>query len=190
MLWGAKQIGDFQNLVKQGYATKVFGMNEPNQVGQSNMSPGDGAELWMRYIQPLKNEGYTLISPGCTNAATAKPWMQDFLSACTDCTVDAFAVHVYTNSFQEMIDYLKDFYNTFQKPIWVTEFACNDFSNGSCPDVYEFMGKVQSFMDQTDWIHGYSAFGVEHNMVGVHSADQLLDGDDQPTALGSFYINN
>jgi len=191
MLWGAKQIGDFQNLVKQGYATKVFGMNEPNEPGQSNMSPQDGANMWKQYIQPLKDEGYTLISPACTNGPSGIAWMQSFLSACDGCTVDNAGVHVYTIDPQVMIDYLEQFYNTFKIPIWVSEFACQDFSgkNEPCPNVYDFMGKVQAFMDETDYVLGYSAFGVMYDMYNVNPADQLLGGNGGPNALGSFYIN-
>jgi hypothetical protein len=192
MLWGDKQIGDFQNLVKKGYATKVFGMNEPNEPGQSNLSPQDAAGLWRQYIDPLKNEGYTLISPACTNGPSGITWMQNFFNACGGCTVNAVATHIYTLDPNVFTSYLEQVYNTFKMPIWVTEFACQDFSgqNKPCPNVYDFMGKVQAFMDQTPYIIGYSAFGVMHDMYNVNPADQLLGSNGQPTALGQFYINN
>lgn len=192
MLWGYKQIADFQRLVKAGYANYVLGMNEPNEGTQSAMSPQDGANMWKSYIQPLKSQGYTLISPACTNAPSGKQWIHDFLSACQGCTVDAVAMHWYGINYQDMINYITDFHTTFNKPIWVTEFACQDFSgrNQPCPNVYEFMGKVQDFMNNAPYVVAYAAFGVMHDMYNVNPVNQLLNGADQPTSLGWNYINN
>jgi hypothetical protein len=110
MLWGPKQIGDFTQLVKPGYAKTVLGFNEyarhssnhlfffdhfffrPNQSGQSNLDPGYAAQLWQQYIQPLKNQGYALVTPACTNAPSGKQWYQSFFSACTGCTVSGFTL--------------------------------------------------------------------------------------------------
>jgi len=73
-----------------------------------------------------------------------------------------------------MIDYITDFHNTFQVsltlfimllsltdllglqlPIWVTEWACQDFTdaNQQCnaADVSSYMNITQSFMEKTDW---------------------------------------
>jgi len=38
--------------------------------------------------------------------------------------VDAIALHWYGTDPQAFISYVQDFHNTFNKNIWVTEFAC------------------------------------------------------------------
>lgn len=192
MLWGPKQIGDFTQLVKPGYAKTVLGFNEPNQDGQSNLDPGYGAQLWQQYIQPLKNQGYALVTPACTNAPSGKQWMQSFFSACGGCTFDALALHYYGTSSQDFINHLTDYHNTFGLDIFVTEFACQNFGGGaqcSDSDVVAFMDTVTGFMDNTPWVKKYFAFGVQHDMVGVNPANQLLAGNGYPTALGYDYIN-
>lgn len=64
----------------------------PNQPGQSDLDPGYAAQLWQQYIQPLKNQGYALVTPACTNAPSGKQWMQTFFSACSGCTVSSLTL--------------------------------------------------------------------------------------------------
>ncbi|KAK7024343.1 hypothetical protein VNI00_016386 [Paramarasmius palmivorus] len=162
MLWGLDQVNDFDRLVKPGYANWVLGMNEPDQAGQSNMSPQDAAALWQQHIQPLASQGYQLVSPACTSDPRSKQWMKDFFSACAGCTFDAIAVHYYDTSADGLIAYLEDFHNTFGKPIWLTEFACQNFNGGtqcSVEEVQQFMSTTIDFMDSTDWVQQYCWFG-------------------------------
>ncbi|KAF8623444.1 hypothetical protein AX15_006386 [Amanita polypyramis BW_CC] len=190
MLWGYKQIADFTRLVKANYATYVLGMNEPNEPTQSNMSPADGAKMWKEYIQPLGSQGYTLISPACTNGPSGKKWMQDFFTACSDCRVDAIAMHFYGTNATDMVNYMIDLHQTFQKPIWVTEFACTDFTGQKhCSSASDFLTQVKGFMDNTDWVHAYFAFGVMFDMYNVDPVNQLLGSNGKPTSLGELYIN-
>ena len=51
------------------------------------MSPQDGAQLWQQYINPLKDEGYYLVSPACTNDQAGLDWMTGFFQACSGCQV-------------------------------------------------------------------------------------------------------
>lgn len=103
MLWGDRQIQQFQELVVKGYANCVFGMNEyvftpqthfnssnssrPNEVHQSNMPPSHGAYLWKTYIQPLKDQGYRLIAPATSSNPNGMTWMKEFMKECDGCTV-------------------------------------------------------------------------------------------------------
>lgn len=191
MLWGDKQIGDFTKLVKPGYAHCALGPNEPNQSGQSNMSPQHGADLWQKYLNPLKDQGYYLVSPACTNAPSGKEWIKGFLDSCDGCHVDAIALHWYGTDPQNFIDYVTDMHNTFNKPIWVTEFACQNFAGGaqcSWDQVFSFMRKVTGFMDSASFVQEYFAFGAMHDMFNVNPANQLLAGNGLPTDLGRLYI--
>jgi hypothetical protein len=192
MLWGPKQIADFQRLVVPGYANVVLGMNEPNQQGQSDLDPGYAAQLWKQYIQPLKAQGYALVTPACTNAPSGKTWMRAFMNACSGCHFDGLALHWYGTDPQQMIAYLQDMHNTFGLPIWATEFACENFSGGaqcSKDQVWNFMTTVKNFMDGTSWIAHYFAFGVLTNMGNVNPLNQLMGSNGYPNDLGYFYLN-
>jgi len=83
-------------------------------------------------------------------------------------------------------------HNTFNKKIWVTEFAAQNFggSGGQANygQVFDFMRKVTAFMDNTPWVENYFAFGAMHDMFNVNPANQLLAGNGHPTDLGRIYI--
>ncbi|KAI0049560.1 glycoside hydrolase family 128 protein [Auriscalpium vulgare] len=198
-LWGEKDIGAFQQYVKKGYATHVLGFNEPDQSGQSNLSPSQGVSLWRTYIDPLKDQGYTLISPATTNAASGKQWLVDFIDQCTGCTVDAISTHFYGTKAQDLIDHLNDLHTTFNKPIYLTEYACQDYSgaNNQCSqdEIFSFMGTTTSFMQSQSWMAGYFWFssmtGSELQANKVNPLNALIQEGDttQRTDLGNMYLN-
>jgi hypothetical protein len=192
MLWGWSQVDAFKQAVAANAATEILGPNEPDHAGQSAMSPGSCVSLWQANIQPLKARGYTLISPAVTSAPSGKAWMQEFMNACQGCTIDAMAVHWYGTDPQAFIAYLKDFHNTFNRPLYVTEYACQNFGGGAqctADQVWAFTRTVTEFMDNTSWVVAYFPFGAMHDMVGVNPLNQLMKPDGTPTALGYEYIN-
>jgi len=191
MLWGYDQVSDFQSLVVAGYANYVLGMNEPNEPSQSNMSPSDGAALWKQYIDPLKASGYYLVSPACTNDQAGLDWMTSFFQACSGCQVDAVAFHFYGTNAQDFISYATQLHNTYNLPIWVTEFADQSFSGGaqaSQDEVYAFASTVANFVDSTSWFEAAFPFGLMSDLQGVNTANSLLSSDDTPTSLAYNYF--
>jgi len=193
MLWGPKQTDNFQRLVKKGYANTVLGFNEPNQSGQSDISPQYGAQLWQQYIQPLKFQGYDLISPATTSAPSGYTWMQDFFGACKGCTFDGVAVHWYDVNPQAFITYIKKFHDGFGHPIWVTEYACQNFNGGpqcSKDATWNLHQTVTGFMDGTSWVAAYFPFGVMHDMQGVNPTNQMMASGGGPNDLGNWYLRH
>ncbi|KIJ59194.1 glycoside hydrolase family 128 protein [Hydnomerulius pinastri MD-312] len=192
MLWGWNQVDDFKRLVVQGYATHVLGMNEPNEPSQSNMSPQDGASLWKQYIDPLKYQEYYLISPACTNDQAGLDWMKNFVQACDGCTIDAVAFHFYGTDPASFIEHATILHNMYNKPIWVTEFADQNFSGiggqASMDEIYAFQSAVVAFVENTPWIEAAFPFGVMYDLQGVNEGNALLAGDGLPTALGYNYF--
>jgi len=86
---------------------------------------------------------------------------------------------------------MTDFHNTFGKPIWATEFACQNFNGGpQCTrdQVFAFADEVTAFMDSTDWVEAYFPFRVMHDMQGVNQDNQLMAGDGSPTDLAKVYL--
>ncbi|KAG0705481.1 glycosyl hydrolase catalytic core-domain-containing protein [Suillus ampliporus] len=192
MLWGYDQISDFQTLVVEGYANYVLGMNEPNESSQSNMSPQDGAALWQQYINPLKDQGYYLVSPACTNDQAGLDWMAGFFQACSGCQVDAVAFHFYSTNAQDFITYATQLHDLYNLPIWVTEFADQNFSGtggqASLDEVYAFASTIIDFVDNTSWMEAAFPFGVMSDLQGVDTANALLASNDEPTDLAYNYF--
>ncbi|KAL0572380.1 hypothetical protein V5O48_009583 [Marasmius crinis-equi] len=187
MLWGENQIGDFTVQVHQGSALYVMGFNEPEIEGQATMTPQHGADLWKQYIQPMAG-GSKLVSPAVASTPQSKPWLTDFIKACDGCTIDIIAIHYYGTSADDLINYITDFHNTFQKPVWLTEFACQNFSGGpqcSPDDIKLFMDKVKSFAETTDWLQQYCWYGA---VVNDNSNNSLMGSDGKPNALGLHYL--
>jgi len=197
MLWGQRQIGEWTSTINETIRTRkvthALGPNEPQQGAQSNLTAQQGADLWKTYMQPLKAQGILLGSPAPSSAPSGKTWLQDFLTACNGgCTVDFIALHWYAINSTEFIRYLQDFHDTFQRPIWVTEWACQNFVNPheqcSQQDVINFMNATQSFMDKTEWVERYAWFGVMKDMQGVNEYDRIMDTNGKINALGLQYI--
>lgn len=72
----------------------------------------------------------------------------------------------------EFIAYLEDFHNTFQRPLWVTEWACQNFVDTkkqcSSDDIVTFLNTTQSYMDSSDFVERYAWFGAMENLQGVN----------------------
>jgi len=199
MLWGSQDVTQWTDssnginaTIAQRKPTAVLGMNEPQETGQSNLTAQQGADMWKSYIEPLHAQGLRLGSPAPSSAPSGKTWIQDFLTACDGgCTVDFIALHYYDVNATAFAEYLTDFHNTFQRPIWVTEWACQNFNNGpqcTLPEVAEFLNQTQAFMDAQDWVERYAWFGVMRNLQGVNPDDAMMNSNGQITDLGKQYI--
>ena len=198
-LWGQKQVSDWQQQ-KSKFAewgtTHILGFNEPNESGQANMQPADAASLWNEQIAQYQGQ-YTLISPACTSrtgdsssGTDGIKWLQEFQQ--NGASFDAVAVHIYETDYNKVIEYLQKVHDTFQLPVYLTEYACQNFSGGdqcSESEVWQMMQKTTSWMDSQEWMHGYAWFGAMEQMQGVNVMNQLLSSD-APTGLGSYYIQS
>jgi hypothetical protein len=207
-----------------------MGRKRPQERGQSNMTPQQGADLWKTYLEPLHARGIRLGSPAPSSAPSGLTWLQDFFTACAGaCTVDFIALRpllvayrlLRTQSDLNILDwydinatafqhYLEHFHDTFQKPIWVTEWACqnNNDLNAQCTreDVVRFLNQTQTYMDKTPWVERYAWFGALRDLQGVnqvhdmanvlfvvclpcrHQLNRLMDQQGRINDLGRQYI--
>jgi len=194
MLWGPNMASGFGKTVVKGYAHCAFGFNEPNEPGQSNMSPSYGAQLWKQYLEPLRYQGYDmLVGPAMSSNPNGLTWVKNWYSACNGgCNPNVMGVHYYDVTASGFISYLNLWHDTFKLPIMVTEFACQNYNNGpqcSSSQVQTFMSDAINFMESTSWVVAYFAFGIMKNMQGVNTLDQLMNSAGQPTSLGYQYVH-
>ncbi|EJD43500.1 hypothetical protein AURDEDRAFT_89063 [Auricularia subglabra TFB-10046 SS5] len=195
MLRAEDSIGDWPH-VTAGYATTAMGCNEVNQAGQAQMSVERGVQIWRQYLQPLKNQGYKLVSHSTNQAPDGLDWQRAWRNQCPDChdSVDYYAVHWYGTDATAFKDYVNNFHNVVGKPIVVTEFACQDFSGQTSCDsakARSFMDDVTDWMNNQDYVYGYFWFGMWPSMPGgVSQANSLVNGDGTPNSLGQNYMNS
>jgi hypothetical protein len=71
-------------------------------------------------------------------------------------------LHFYGTEPQDFINYVTEVYNAFKIPVWVTEFACQNFGGGeqcTAEQVQNFLQTVTEWMDKTTYVDAYFAFG-------------------------------
>ncbi|KZV98775.1 hypothetical protein EXIGLDRAFT_831991 [Exidia glandulosa HHB12029] len=197
MLWGERDVEGWQETIGDTLDTTnvstLLGMNEPNLPAQSNLTAQEAADLWKQHIQPYKARGLRLASPVPTNAPSGPIWLQDFLNACgSECTVDVIALHYYGTNASALIDYVNHVHDMFQRPIWLTEFACQSFVDendvASAEEISLFMNTTVSFLESTDWVERYSWFGAMTKLHGMNPLNALMNEDGHINTLGLQYI--
>ncbi|KAF7329919.1 Glycoside hydrolase family 128 protein [Mycena kentingensis (nom. inval.)] len=176
----------FAQLVRSSGAKTILGFNEPERADQANLSPGDAANYWKQYIEPLHNDGVRLGSPAVSAAPEGLPWLQNFIGACTGCTIDFITVHWYGLGADNFVTYLKGVNTEFPGyPIWVTEFASESSDE---TELSNFMRDTTKFMDDTQWVEGYSWFALARDVRDRGLYSNLVDQSGNPTTLGTAYF--
>ena len=126
--------------------TYVLGFNEPDgtkATGGSDIDATTAAQLWQQQIEPLAKEGVKLGAPACTGAESGTQWLKEFTKACNNCTIDFVPVHWYGN-FQGLASHIGEIVGTFNKTVWVTEFAD---SGANLSESQTFYNQSSSYMD-------------------------------------------
>jgi len=141
--------------------TYLLAYNEPdNSVanGGSNTSTNDVIAQWPQ-IQALN---VPIVSPACQT--TFGSWMYNFYSlvASNNYRVDYTAVHEYVPpNAGSIMGVLQSAYNTWGRPVWLTEFSPVDWSNTkswSENDDYNFLAEFMWQAESKDWLKRYSIF--------------------------------
>ncbi|KAJ7095212.1 glycosyl hydrolase catalytic core-domain-containing protein [Mycena belliarum] len=195
MLWGWKDTANFQAKTVEGYAKIALGPNECNEVGQSNMDPHSAIQLWRQYMMPLAKKGYTLISPAMSSRPNGKDWMKTFMSQCgDDCAISGIATHYYGVNIEEFKAYVTYWHDTYHLPVYVTEYADQNFDGGpqaSMNEIWAFMTAATQWMDQQSWVKAHCWFGAMQGMDNVNPLNKLMnDAGTGPNDLGNYFINN
>ncbi len=105
----------------------LLGYNEPDSSSQSNIAYGDAVWSW----PDLLGTGLRLGSPAPTDGGLG--WLNSFMTqaATENKRVDFVALHYYrcygnaadpTGAANQFYNFLKGVYDTYRKPIWITEW--------------------------------------------------------------------
>lgn len=132
MLWGSgnngKQDSQRFHQFQQLKETPKFllGFNEPDCSApdvSAHISVPDATKLWNQYIAPKGRQGSLLGSPSmCTQKDES--WLKQFNGQHLDKSWDFTTIHVYKPDMKGVKEDIEHYWNTYGKPIWVTEFGC------------------------------------------------------------------
>jgi hypothetical protein len=164
MLWSASTdktntwVSDAKAGIAAG-ATALLGFNEPDHTEQANMSPQAAATAYKTYITDNFVGKAKLISPAVTNGGGTMglTWLSSFMSLCSDCKIDAVAIHWYDLSTNT--DYFKshiqDAHTQSGLPVYLTEFGTTDGNDQA------FLAEVLPWLDAQDYVQRYAYFMAE-----------------------------
>ncbi|KAF7374815.1 Glyco-hydro-cc domain-containing protein [Mycena sanguinolenta] len=152
MLWGggtadstdASRLAAFSDITQA--PQYMIGFEEPDCPsggGSAGMSVSEGVSVWQSKIAPFQAKGTKLVSPSMCKQAD-ETWLAQFkgeISTMWDIT----NVHINKNSMAGVQEDL-DHYASYGKPMWITEFACVDDSNGFTPCTDQ--NEINTFISQ------------------------------------------
>ncbi|MEU8382756.1 glycosyl hydrolase [Streptosporangium sp. NPDC048865] len=136
MIWGADSVTD-QNLAqaKNSGSPYLLGFNEPDFAEQANMTVEKALSLWPRLTATGLKVGSPAVAWGGDRAGG---WLDRFMTGAAqrNYDVDFITLHWYGGDFRaeaatsQLKSYIQAVYERYRKPIWLTEYALIDFSNG------------------------------------------------------------
>lgn len=187
MLWGladeftSSWSSNAQAAIDSG-SKYLLAFNEPDNSGQSNISPADAAQGYQTYMNPFSGSAQ-LGAPAVTNGGSPEglTWLEDFISACNGaCDIDFVPIHWYDSAtnFAYFKQYVQDAYVAGgNRTLWITEFG----ATGSSDEQATFLEVVMPWLDQQEYVGRYAYF---MDSVGV-----LLDSTSEVSAIGSTFAS-
>ncbi|GMK58863.1 hypothetical protein CspeluHIS016_0603050 [Cutaneotrichosporon spelunceum] len=204
MLWGAKQVSDWHAAADSWPSSvkNALFFNEPNQHDQAGIDIYSALGYWINDFLPKTRErGIRAGGAAPTSAPDGVEWVVNFYNHCMEqngndngkCRADFAAVHYYDVDVGHFQSYLQNFHEKTNLPLWVTEYACQNFNGGAqCNEgqTWDFHKQMAAWMDSQDWIERYAPFGMMRNMQGVEQYNALMGPSGEITGLGSWYISS
>jgi len=193
MQWGSGGIENLKSIISSQQNSILLGFNEPDQTGQSNLTPSEAAQLWQEYIQPLKAAGIVLGAPAVSNGPNGLPWLQQFFQECQGCTFDFIPLHWYGVGLGPFYNYIWGAYYEFRnvtEHFWITEFAETNWdSSNPLPDneVFDFLNATQAYLPTILWVDRVAWFGAMRDTGTVGPGAEMINSNGDLTQIGLIY---
>lgn len=195
MIWGAKSVTAQALAQAKSSGDHLLGFNEPDMGSQSNMTPQQALDLWPQ----LEATGLVLGSPAVAYGGdTPNGWLDQFMTGASSrgYRVDFIALHWYGGDFttpdavSQLKGYLDAVYARYHKPIWLTEFALTDFSNGqvrypTAAQQAAFVAASTKMLAGLPYLQRYAWFGLEASDSKPSTA--LFDTTGTPNSSGKAF---
>ncbi len=179
-------------------AKYLLGFNEPNFTTQANMKPSQAAAIWPKLENIAKDYNLKIVAPAVNYAD--KPvtengvtytdpiaYLDAFFKACPNCRVDYIAVHNYMCYAGALSGDIAR-YKKYNRPIWLTEFACWDQPSITLTMQKGYMMGAIDYLESDTSVFRYSWFNG--NRSGAYPYLDLFKAQSgQLTELGNLYIN-
>lgn len=196
MIWGKSgvdsKITGVKKLKDEKKVKYLLGFNEPDGEKQANMSVDEAIALWPK----LESAGLLLGSPA--PVGTLNEWLINFMNKAdaNNYRVDFICMHWYGGKNpQSLLDKIKQTYDKYKKPIWITEFAVADWNAATPADnkytpaeILAFMKEVLPKLEELPYVHKYAWFNANTDNAALCSS-VLFDENDNLTPLGEFYAS-
>lgn len=186
MVWGGRSA---ENLKLPANTKEVLGFNEPDRPDQSNMTVDQVVNDWAI----LEKTGLPLGSPA--PSWWSAQWMQDFMTDANQqkLRIDFICIHWYNvPDAQKFLDTIDKIHGTYQKPIWITEFAVGLFGNNvptfTPEQTEDFMRTVIPGLEKRDYVQRYAWFPASPTSKHLGSS-ALFNDDGSLTDLGKLYAS-
>ncbi|MDB2686104.1 glycosyl hydrolase [Mariniblastus sp.] len=189
----------------------VLGFNEPELSTQANMSVDRALATWQVITDSFADTDIKLVSPAVSGAGGIEDWLEPFMAQVelrnndanqnNDLQVDVIAYHFYTVGFNpqteaaKLIGQIDDLWETYHRPIWITEFAGTSFSlNNRVHSIEErtafnkaFLEALMPAFEQRDYVErvAWWQFGALGQPYSALSS--VTDGTFTPTGIGEVY---
>ncbi|SDS58841.1 Por secretion system C-terminal sorting domain-containing protein [Polaribacter sp. KT25b] len=194
MNWGGTpSLATMEKLGKQMNTTHHLAFNEPDGEKQANMS----VDVAVARYATLQASGLRLGAPAVTDGTKGRAWLDEFMTKAKAAgyRIDFIPVHYYkimtASNFKA---WLKDFYDEYQVPIWVTEFNYGDIwaANEKTKTEAQVLTNIKAYcemMDDADFIERYCIFTWQPSETSAQTVMSVRN----PIVLntvGEFYKNH
>lgn len=211
MAWGhmsANDAGDIALYVGEYNSTHVMGFNEPDACDGQSGQYGNlcDVDVAVSYYKNLMKTGMRLVSPATREGGYGTTqWLYQFITKATaqDVRIDAIAVHWYdwggvldgnanndsvAQIFARFQDYITNFQNTFNLPIWITEFNANPARSSATNAA--FMALALPWLETQNSVERYAWFPYD-STTHYYGWDDLTNTQTNttPTAVGTNFKN-
>jgi hypothetical protein len=171
----------------------LLGFNEPNFGSQAALTPEQAAAAWPALETIAKARGLALVAPavnycgGDCNETSPFAWLDAFFAACKGCQVDAVAFHWYACSLDALKWVVNEYATKYQKPLWLTEFAClDDPGDHSAAGQRAYMEQALGYLESESRVFRYAWF---IGRSSTPAAIDLLANTGELTPLGEAYAS-
>ena len=193
MFWGCGKGGNATSALwetvredwKRIGVRAVLGFNEPDNAGQSNLTPERAAECWssvdelaLSFDPPL-----TLVGPGMTHwdATGGSPWLDQFLGNISSeqaSRIEFLAQHDYSGNAKGIVGKADAALKKYGRRIWLTEFSVGSGADRAVND--KFAKEALPLFDAADSIARYSWFSTRNKPAAWVNESNLLPLDNRP----------
>jgi hypothetical protein len=194
MNWGGTpSLGTMEKLGKQMNTTHHLAFNEPDGANQANMT----VDAAITRYATLQASGLRLGAPAVTDGTKGRAWLDEFMTKAIAAgyRIDFIPVHYYkimtTSNFKA---WLKDFYDEYHVPIWVTEFNYGDIwaANEKTKTEAQVLTNIKAYcemMDDADFIERYCIFTWQPSETSSQTVMSVRNPIEL-NSVGEFYKNH